>query len=64
MEFDVENGNLRRPIDSTNVQTRKYDQFDTENNVIISVRKSHFEGGFLLDNEEMRVIFYYLNCFF
>lgn len=53
MEFDVENANLRRPFSNDN--NRRYDQFDTNNNVIISIRKSQWEGGFRLDCEEMRV---------
>lgn len=53
MEFDVENSNLRRPFKNGNI--RELDQFDTENNVIISIKKSQWEGEFRLDSEEMRV---------
>lgn len=55
MEFDLENSNLARPVLPHNERKREYDHFDTEHNVIVTVRKSRFEGEFRLHDEELRV---------
>lgn len=57
MEFDVENYQLARPILSSQEKKREYDHFDTEHNVIITMRKSQYEGEFRLDGEDYRVFF-------
>lgn len=62
MEFDVENYQLARPILSSQEKKREYDHFDTEHNVIITMRKSQYEGEFRLDDEEYRVFIFLILC--
>uniref|UniRef100_A0A915E208 GLD-3 KH5 domain-containing protein n=1 Tax=Ditylenchus dipsaci TaxID=166011 RepID=A0A915E208_9BILA len=52
LDFEVDNLHLNKQIPSE--KSREFDCFDTKHNVIISMRKSQYEGGFRLENEKMR----------